>query len=151
MNPQAMTRGRLYRPDPSIRTVYLIPQFAMRPWVLLCEYDDARLFCYPISDESLEGEPAGPPARLVRLHRALGDEKRLRMLNALAGGDATLQELADRFGMPKSSAHHHLAILRAAGLIGVTSDYDRRISLRRDVLPEASALLEAYLATSPAE
>jgi DNA-binding IclR family transcriptional regulator len=69
----------------------------------------------------------------------------LSMLGALASGEATLQELADRFGLPKSTAHHHLAILRAAGLISVSSGYDRRYRLRREVVPDASRLLEAYL------
>ena len=117
----------------------------MRPWVMLCEHDDTRLFCYPVSDESLGGVASAPPGGMVRFHKALGDEKRLRMLKFLATETATLQELADRFGLPKSTAHHHLAILRAAGLVRVTSDYDRTYSVRRDVLPEAARLIEAYL------
>jgi DNA-binding transcriptional ArsR family regulator len=140
-----MAGGIEYAPDPAIRRVHLIPQHAMRPWVLLCEYDQERLFCYPTSDESLSDEAGAPPARLVRIHRALGDPKRLRMLSALSTGEATLQELADRFALPKSTAHHHRAILRAAGLISVGSGYDRRYRLRREVLPDASRLLEAYL------
>jgi DNA-binding transcriptional ArsR family regulator len=148
MTPEALIEaasGIQYTPDPSIRQVVLIPQLAMRPWVLLCEHDDVRLFCYPVSDESLGADAGAPPGRLVRLHRALGDEKRLRMLKALATSSATLQELADRFGLPKSTAHHHLAILRAAGLVRVTSDYERRYSVRRETLPDASRLVEAYL------
>jgi DNA-binding transcriptional ArsR family regulator len=148
MTPEALIEaasGIQYSSDPSIRQVYLIPQFAMRPWVLLCEHDEIRLFCYPVADESLGAEAGAPPGRLVRLHKALGDEKRLRMLKALATSSGTLQELADRFGLPKSTAHHHLAILRAAGLVRVTSDYERRYSVRREVLPDASRLVEVYL------
>jgi DNA-binding transcriptional ArsR family regulator len=125
--------------------VYLIPQLATRPWVWLAEDDDARLYCYPVADDSLGQEGSAPPTHLVRLHKALGDEKRLRMLKAIATSTATLQELADRFGLPKSTAHHHLAILRSAGLIRVTSDQEHRYSVRRDVLPEMSALMETYL------
>jgi DNA-binding IclR family transcriptional regulator len=69
----------------------------------------------------------------------------MRMLRTLATSSATLQELADRFGLPKSTAHHHLAILRSAGLIRVSSDEEHRYSVRRDVLPEMSTLLDAYL------
>jgi DNA-binding transcriptional ArsR family regulator len=137
--------GIQYVPRPDIRQVYLIPQVAMRPWVLLCEHDDTRLFCYPVADESLGVDPDAPPARLVRIHRALGDEKRIRMLRAIATTASTLQELSDLFDVPKSSLHHHLAILRAAGLVRVTSDLDRRYSIRYDVIPEASGLLDAYL------
>jgi DNA-binding transcriptional ArsR family regulator len=130
---------------PWIRQVYLIPQLTTRPWVWMAEHDDSRLYCYPVADESLGAGESEPPGRLVRLHKALGDEKRLRMLRELAASSATLQELADRFGLPKSTAHHHLAILRSAGLIRVSSDEDHRYSVRRDVIPEMSSLLNAYL------
>jgi DNA-binding transcriptional ArsR family regulator len=137
--------GIQFIPQPGIRQVHLIPQLATRPWVWLAEHDDARLYCYPVADESLGPDASAPPSRLVRLHKALGDEKRLRMLKAIATSGATLQELAERFGLPKSTAHHHLAILRSAGLIRVTSDEEHRYSVRRDVLPEMAGLLDAYL------
>jgi DNA-binding transcriptional ArsR family regulator len=144
--------GIQFVPQPGIRQVHLIPQLATRPWVWLAEHDDARLYCYPVADESLGPDAAAPPSRLVRLHKALGDEKRLRMLKAIATSSATLQELAERFGLPKSTAHHHLAILRSAGLIRVTSDEEHRYSVRRDVLPEMSSLLDSYLGpTRPTE
>src|SRR5207302_10574986 len=108
-------------------------------------HDDTRLFCYPVSDESLGGDASAPPGGMVRFHKALGDEKRLRMLKFLATETATLQELADRFGLPRSTAHHHLAILRAAGLVRVSSDEEHRYSVRRDVLPEMATMLAAYL------
>jgi DNA-binding transcriptional ArsR family regulator len=137
--------GIQFVPQPGIRQVHLIPQLATRPWVWLAEHDDARLYCYPVADESLGPDASAPPSRLVRLHKALGDEKRLRMLKAIAASSTTLQDLADRFGLPKSTAHHHLAILRSAGLILVSSDEEHRYSVRRDVIPEMSTLLDAYL------
>jgi DNA-binding transcriptional ArsR family regulator len=137
--------GVQFVPHPWIRRVYLIPQITTRPWVWLAEHDDARLYCYPVADESLGSGESEPPGRLVRIHKALGDEKRLRMLRALAERGATLQELADRFRLPKSTAHHHLAILRSAGLIRVTSDEEHRYTVRRDVIPEMTSLLTAYL------
>jgi DNA-binding transcriptional ArsR family regulator len=82
---------------------------------------------------------------LVRLHKALGDEKRLRMLKVLAQGPATLQELADAVGLAKSSAHHHTVILRSAGLVRVTLEENSRYSLRREFIPEASAMLGTFL------
>lgn len=137
--------GIQFVPQPGIRQVYLIPQLTTRPWVWLAEHDEARLYCYPVADESLASDESEPPGRLVRLHRALADEKRLRMLRAIAESSTTLQELADRFGLPKSTAHHHLAILRSAGLVTVSSDQERRYRVRRDVIPEVSSLLDAYL------
>jgi hypothetical protein len=135
--------GIQFVPQAGIEQVHLIPQIAMRPWVLLCEHDDARLFCYPVADESMGGDLGAPPGRLVRLHRALGDEKRVRLLRAVAASNPTLAELVEEFDIPKSTLHHHMAILRTAGLIRVTSDQDRRYSVRFDVIPEASSMLDA--------
>jgi len=140
--------GIEFVPRPDVARVYLIPQIAMRPWVLLCEHDDTRLFCSPVADESMGGDPSAPPSRLVRIHRALGDEKRIRLLKAVAASNPTLQELVERFDVPKSTLHHHMAILRTAGLIRVRSDDERRYSIRYDVIPEASSLLDAYLRPS---
>jgi DNA-binding transcriptional ArsR family regulator len=143
-----LASGVQYVAKPEIRQVVLIPQLAVRPWVLLCEHDDARLLCYPVSEEAAADRTA-PPPRLLRLHKALADEKRLRMLKALTASSATLQELADRFGLPKSTAHHHLAILRAAGLVRMSSELERRHSVRFEALPELCDLLNDYLSTRP--
>ncbi|MDP9241900.1 MAG: winged helix-turn-helix domain-containing protein [Actinomycetota bacterium] len=139
------TNGLEYRPEPWIRGVVLVPHVAMRPWNVLCAHDDLFILCYPVADESLGIDETAPPAGLLRLHKALGDEKRLRMLKMLARSSSTLQELADAVGLQKSSAHHHLVILRAAGLVRVTAEEVSRYTLRREVIPEASGLLQAFL------
>ena len=143
------SRGLEFRPEPWIHRVVLFPHIAMRPWNVLSARQGDSLICYPVSDESLDIEPGAPPPGLVRLHRALGDEKRLRMLGVLAAtSDAGLQELAEAVGLAKSSAHHHLVVLRAAGLISVTTDGRGRYRLRRDFLPEASVMLGDFLGTA---
>ncbi|MDP9295125.1 MAG: winged helix-turn-helix domain-containing protein [Actinomycetota bacterium] len=149
MTPEALiefaTNGLEYRAEPWIRGVVLVPHVAMRPWNVLCSHDDLFILCYPVSDESLGIDETAPPAGLLRLHKALGDEKRLRMLKLLAMSGCTLQELADGVGLQKSSAHHHLVILRSAGLVRVTAEEVSRYTLRRDVIPEASGLLQTFL------
>jgi DNA-binding transcriptional ArsR family regulator len=117
----------------------------MRPWNVLCSHDGFFILGYPVADESLGIDATAPPPGLLRLYKALGDEKRLRMLKILARSSATLQELADGVGLAKSSAHHHLVILRSAGLVRVTTEELSRYTLRRDVIPEASALLESFI------
>jgi DNA-binding transcriptional ArsR family regulator len=143
---EVATNGLEWRPQPWIGRVILIPQVSMRPWNVMCADDDAYIICYPAADESFEEDSSAPPAALVRLHRALGDEKRLRMLKRLVEGPATLRDLADAAGLAKSTAHHHLVILRAAGLVLVTTDESSRYTLRRDPIPEASAMLQRFLA-----
>jgi DNA-binding transcriptional ArsR family regulator len=112
----AMTGGYIYEPEPELPRVILVPHLAARPWLLLCQHDDARIICYAAHDEPQSPE-ADLAARALRLGRALGDERRVRMLRRLAAGEATLAELADVGGIGKPTAHHHLAALRAAGFV----------------------------------
>ncbi len=101
--------------------------------------------CYPVSDRTLASDPDAPPGWLVKLHKALGDEKRLKILRRLAGGDATLVELSTELDTAKSTLHHHMMLLRAAGLIRVHVGDDKRYSLRDETLPEAATYLNHYI------
>jgi DNA-binding transcriptional ArsR family regulator len=97
-----------------------------------------------VAESSLTADADAPPARLLALTRALGDERRLRVLRALARREASLADLSAVFGLPKTTMHHHLAILREAGLIRLRSN-DNRYRLRREVFPLVSELLVDYL------
>ena len=139
--------GIEYTPEPGIREVVLIPSYIWRPWVVLYDYRDLKVIIYPVADDSVSLSGDDPPARLLKLYKALGDERRLRTLKKLASGDNSLQELADHLGLAKSTMHHHLAILRGAGLVRlrVRNSGDMQYSLRRDPIPDAAELLRGYL------
>ena len=142
------TRGFQYTPGPAIRTIAFFPSWWMRPWVILWEYKGAKIFCYPIAPPPEDAE-AGSPAELARLYKALGDEKRLRLLKRLSDGPLTLGQAASELGLAKSTAHHHLAILRHAGFVTVRAEDEKVYNLRlRPDLPEAGELLAAYLGGS---
>lgn len=72
-------------------------------------------------------------------HAALGDPKRLLIVDSLAHCDRTVAELASVSGMGGNLAAHHLDVLESAGLIERRiSEGDRRrkyVSLRWDRLP----------------
>ena len=118
--PQALiarvTRGYVYEPEPEFDRVVLVPHVAARPLLLLCQHRAARVICYPVSPELIDPEES-LAHETVLLGRALGDGRRVAILRHLASGDATLDELAGAAGLAKSTAHHHLAQLRAAGLV----------------------------------
>lgn len=138
----AATGGYEYRPEPEFSRVVLVPHEAARPWLLLCQHGDARIIGYPVgpaAEPSLEEEG-------VRLGRALGDEQRMRILRRLVAGDASLAELADSVGIAKSTAHHHLALLREAGLVSLHGNARRYwYSLRPGVAGEAAVLVAELL------
>jgi DNA-binding transcriptional ArsR family regulator len=112
----ASARGYVYEPEPEFSRVVLIPHVAARPWTLLCQHRDARIICYGIAGSELDPERARAD-QLERLGRALGDSKRVAILLRLRQSQATFAELADEVGLARSTTHHHLAQLRAAGLI----------------------------------
>ena len=134
-------RGYQYTPGPEIRRLALFPSWWMRPWVILWEHKGTKIFCYPIAPRPEEG---ASPAEVARVYKALGDEGRLKLLRWLSEGPLRLTEAAAQLGVAKSTAHHHLAILRQAGFVAVRDEDEKVYSLRRD-LPEAGALLSAYL------
>jgi hypothetical protein len=142
---ESATNGLQFQREDWIDDVMLLPHVSMRPWNVMSAWDGTYILSYPVADESLGIDAGAPPGTLVRLHKALGDEKRLRMLKVLAGGTATLQELARATGLAKSSAHHHLVILRSAGLVLVTTGEESVYTLRRDFIPEAAAMLGSFL------
>ena len=107
------TRGYQYTPPAAIRTIAFFPSWSMRPWVILWEHKSTKIFCYPIAPAAEEG---ASPAEVARVYKALGDEGRLKLLRRLSDGPMKLSEAAAELGVAKSTAHHHLAILRQAGL-----------------------------------
>lgn len=115
---ERITDGVRYQPEPSIWTVKLIPHVSYRPWVLEKRTSDTKLFFYPLRDEYLL-EPGIPPTDLVRGHKALGDELRLRLLYQLLRGPSSLQEMSTQFNISKTTLHHQLSLLKAAKFIKV--------------------------------
>ena len=138
------TNGVEFAPRPGIERLVLIPSFLQRPLVSHLEVGEVMIIVFPVADESVSAETDAPPLRLVRLSKALGDEKRLRVLRALAEGERTLMELAEMFGVAKTTMHHHMIVLRSAGLVtvGVGS---KRYRLRHETVPDVGALLSGYL------
>jgi DNA-binding transcriptional ArsR family regulator len=144
------TNGVEFAPRPGIDRLVLVPSFVNRPLNSFTEVGETLLIIYPVADESVSADADAPPLRLVRLSKALGDEKRLRILRALADGEKSLMELAEMFGVPKTSMHHHMIVLRSAGLVAVGVG-QKRYRLRSETVPDLGALLGGYLgAATPA-
>jgi DNA-binding transcriptional ArsR family regulator len=66
-----------------------------------------------------DGGPNDAGARLRELGRALGDDTRIRLLHTLRLSPRTLPELCESLTSPRTTLLHHLALLRAAGLIEI--------------------------------
>jgi DNA-binding transcriptional ArsR family regulator len=142
------TAGVRLIPEPGVRRVVLAPTYFGRPYNSLTRVGDATLIYYPIADGSLDSaDRLTPPNSTLRLYRALGDRSRLRILKLLGERDRYLTEIANELDLSKPTINHHLATLRAAGLVTVTEQGPMMFySLRRDRAEEAGAELRAFLA-----
>lgn len=137
--------GYDYLPEPGIRHLLLIPSYVVRPHIHSLGHGETKIFVYGVADESVVTDPDVPGPGLLRLTKALGDERRLRILKRLTVGDCTLHELAVQFGVKETTLLHHLIILRGAGLIRVREGSGKRYRLERHALAEVGALLQIYL------
>jgi DNA-binding transcriptional ArsR family regulator len=127
------------------KPILLIPTVVGRPWVIFTEAPGRMIMAYPVADEYMDADPDAPPNWLIKIYKALGDERRLRILRRLSRGPASLHELAEELDVAKSTLHHHMMLLRTAGLVKVLIGDDKVYELREDVVPETAAVLQAYI------
>jgi DNA-binding transcriptional ArsR family regulator len=133
--------------------VVLVPSVLTRPLSLIDGYRGTLIVYYGIADEFINSDPEAPPSWLVRTYKALSDERRLRIMRRLSEGPASLDELSDMLDLSKSTVHHHITLLRGAGLIRVHIDEDKSshkksYSIRDQSLADAAGFLDSYLRSS---
>ena len=95
---ERVTGGLRYIADARIRRVILAPSYFARPFNMVFQGADWRLFCYPMADEVLESDASVPAPSMVRLFRALGDPTRLQVLRLLTEREWYLTELGPTSG-----------------------------------------------------
>jgi len=141
------TNGGEYAPEVGIGRVLVIPTYLGRPWVMHGRQRSTLVMVTPAGEAALAASPEeAARRRLLRLSRALSDDTRLRALRRLAEASRSLVELADELGVSKSTMHHHLAVLRSAGLLRWVGPHrDKRYALRTTPLAGMSEVLGDYL------
>jgi len=143
---EKVTNGIRFTPDPTVERVILGPSYFARPFNYLFAGPTWRFAGYPVSDDAIEADPLAPPAAVLRLHRALGDAMRLRILKALAEKDLYGAEIAAQLDISKPTVSHHMAQLRAAGLVtAVQAGSAVYYSLRRERVQDALTDLTRFL------
>ena len=63
----------------------------------------------------------------MQICAALADPIRTEIVELLASGDRTVNEIADRFPISRPAVSRHLRVLRESGLASVREDAQRRI------------------------
>jgi DNA-binding transcriptional ArsR family regulator len=134
------TNGFVWSDQPGLDTIALVPTWIYRPWTVDGPSGSTAVISYPVADESLGTNGDAVTARAVKLARVLSDESRVRAIQLLANEPLSLMELAGKLELNKSTIHHHLAELRAAGLLRIPMG-TKRYSLRPEALHRFGTLL----------
>jgi DNA-binding transcriptional ArsR family regulator len=145
---EEVTNGLDYEIPLGVCRVILVPSVVVRPLSLIDQYRDTLIVCYGLADDFINPNPEAPPSWMVRFYKALSDEKRLRILRRLSEGDTSLDELTEMLDLSKSTVHHHITILRGAGLVRVSmgsTKAESKYGLRPQAIEDASAFLEGYM------
>ncbi len=142
----AATNGYELSEDPSVRRIVLLPSFWIRPWLVVGRRADAEVLTTVVAEEFLILPPEAPSPALLKLFKALADESRLTLLRRLSSGPISLTEATAELDVAKATAHHHLSILRQAGLVMIGGEgRGSRYALRQDPPAVAAQALAAYL------
>lgn len=79
----------------------------------------ATLEASTISEEQL--------LKLLQFFQVFADESRLKMIGYLANGDYSVGELAELIGLKEPTISHHLAQMKALGIVNVEPEGTKRI------------------------
>jgi DNA-binding transcriptional ArsR family regulator len=86
-----------------------------------------------------------PADALSRVFAALADPTRRDMVARLAGGDATVNELAEPYDVTVQAVSKHLKVLEDAGLVSRTREAQRRpVHLEAEIFDLMSKWIERY-------
>ncbi len=110
---ERLTTGYRYVPEPEAESVTLIPHLEPKLPLLLAQHRSSRLIAFHASLDR------GSEERLHALGRALADPRRVEILTLVGRGVGGAHELVAETGLSRSTVHHHLGLLRDAGLIAL--------------------------------
>ena len=141
---RASAIGIHYLPRKAVSRVVLIPSVVCRPSIITTRFASTRMFFYPVADEVPESDTL--PDQLVKIHRALADLERLRILRSLIGTEGTVEGLSREMGRPPDAIRMQLIVLRDAGLVTLRMDERRSSFVLRENLPSVVfRTLQAFL------
>lgn len=98
-----------------LEQVIMIPTYHTSPLITSRKFKNIAYIFYPV--DMPESDRNVPSKKLLRITKALADENRLRIIKLVSEGPKTFTEILQHFDVSKSTVHHHVMLLRTAGLI----------------------------------
>jgi DNA-binding transcriptional ArsR family regulator len=137
---ERLTGGYRYVPEVEAERVVLIPHLEPALPLVLAQHRSARLIAY------LRERDRGAGEQLTVLGKAFADPKRVEILALVGRGVGRAGDLVDASGLTRSTVHHHLSLLRAAGLVALEGNARAYTYVpRRDAPTEVAELVAALL------
>jgi DNA-binding transcriptional ArsR family regulator len=139
---ERVTRGYRYVPELEADRVVLVPHLEAGVSLVLAQHRTARVILFRATTDR------GHEERLLALGRALSDPKRVEILTLVGRGVGRSSQLVDETGLTRSTVHHHLALLRDAGLVALEGNARAYTYVpRREAAEEAAALVAGLTGT----
>jgi DNA-binding transcriptional ArsR family regulator len=139
---ERLTAGYRYVPEVEAERLVLVPHLERAIPLVLAQHRSARLIAYVAEPDR------GAEDSLVALGRALSDPKRVEILALVGRGVGRSGDLVEATGLARSTVHHHLALLRAAGLVALEGNARAYIHVpRRDAPAEIGELVATVVGT----
>jgi DNA-binding transcriptional ArsR family regulator len=137
---ERLTSGYRYVPEVEAERVVLIPHLESALPLVLAQHRSARLVAY------LAEPDRGAEEQLTALGKALSDPKRVEILALVGRGVGRAGDLVDASGLTRSTVHHHLGLLRAAGLVALEGNARAYTYVpRRDAPTEVADVVAAVI------
>jgi DNA-binding transcriptional ArsR family regulator len=135
----------------SYKKLLFAPSVDMGPYASCAVLPAIHGMFYPCETRFVLGsDDAEEMIRIARIHKALGDEQRLRMLEMLRGGEMYVQEIVDRTGLHQSVVSRHLMFLKAVGLLQVRKQNNMKFySLSPDAGHYLQKTLDMFALAAP--
>ena len=102
---------------------------------------------YPCEERFKSGaaEDVDPVVQMARIHKALSDEQRLRILGILQEREMYSQEIVERTGLHQSVVSRHLSFLKAVGLVKARKEANMKyFSINTEIRDRLNATLELF-------
>ena len=153
---EELTQSLCHRPimcvaeQPGAYTQHIfVPSLDIGPWTSCADTPPIHGLYYPCEGRFIgpDAEEAEEIQRLARIHKALSDEQRLRILRLLHDGELYAQQIVERTGLDQSVVSRHLGFMRAVGLvIGRRQSNMKFFSLNPAMREELGRTLDLFLA-----
>ncbi|MDZ5470449.1 winged helix-turn-helix domain-containing protein [Bacillus sp. 31A1R] len=112
---EKVSGGLKVEPYEGLQQIIMTPTYHTSPLITTRKFKNIVHIQYPV--DAPETAADQPSKKLLRLSKALGDDNRLRILKLVKEGPKTFTEILQHFNISKSTVHHHIMLLRTAGLI----------------------------------